>query len=109
MWVFQNDSFLSVVAHRDRPDYLLVRSRVAGDIERAVPGAETFEDSTADYRYRAVVPREAFRAAMAEAVDGIDYDNFKGSIAPSDAARSAAYHEVWGVVARVFGRLPSRR
>ena len=103
MWVFQNDSFISVVAHREKEDSLLVRSRIAGDIERAVPGAATFEDSEADYRYRAVVSRAAFAAALGEAAGAIDYDNFKGSIAPGDRKRSAAYHDVWGVLARAFG------
>ena len=103
MWIFQNDSFVSVVAHRDLADSLLVRSRVAGDIERAVPGAETFEDANADYRYRAVVSREAFAAALAGAAVAIDYPNFKGSIPRSEGARSAAYHDVWGVLARAFG------
>lgn len=103
MWIFQNDSFLSVVAHRDRPGWLLVRSRIKGDIERAIPGAQVYEDETADYRYRAEVTREQLKEALLGAVDRIDYPNFKGSVAPSDTARHEAYLDVWQAMARRFG------
>ena len=33
MWIFMNDSMLSIVAHKDKPEHLLVRSRIEGDIE----------------------------------------------------------------------------
>jgi hypothetical protein len=39
MWVFLNDSFLSIVAHRTEPGVLLVRARTAGDIEAVFPQA----------------------------------------------------------------------
>ena len=41
MWIFQNDSFLSIVAHRDKPGMLLVRARKAGDIEAVFPEAHS--------------------------------------------------------------------
>ena len=83
MWVFMNDSFLSVVEDRDNPVQLLVRSRVAGDIERAVCGlfpVEVFQDLKADYRYRAKMSRVDFERVMVESVRRIDYANFKDSI-----------------------------
>jgi hypothetical protein len=106
MWVFQNSSFLSVVAHKDRPGHLLVRSRIKGDIERAIPEAKVFEDVDADYRYRAVVPTELFKDAMGEAVDRIDYYNFKNSV--RDGPRHDAYMSVWQVMASKFGAFVGR-
>jgi hypothetical protein len=103
MWILRNDSFLSVVQHRDMPGKLLVRSRIEGDIERAMPGAEVFEDPSADYRYRAIVDRQALKDALCEAVDAIDYDNFKNSIAKSDRKRHHTYMDVWGVLAGAYG------
>lgn len=101
MWVFLNDSFVSVVEHRDEKDVLLVRSRIQGDIEKLVPEATVFEDPSADYRYRALVPRELFQEAMSRAVDKVDYPNFKGSV--SDARRHQAYMNVWSAMAREYG------
>ena len=56
MWVFLNDAALSIVAQRERPDCLLVRGRVAGDIEAVFPKAHVTVTPDADYRYRASVP-----------------------------------------------------
>ncbi len=112
MWVFQNKSFVSVVAHRTQKDRLLVRSRVEGDIQRAVPVAQVFEDLNADYRYRAVVTRAQFKKAMNDAVDRIDYANFKGSIGikkKEDRDRHDAYMGVWSVMASWYGAYVGRR
>ena len=39
MWIFAKDGFLSLTQYRDRPDMLMVRARVAGDIEHFFPTA----------------------------------------------------------------------
>jgi hypothetical protein len=103
MWIFQNDSFMSIVAHRTQPGRYLVRSRIPGDIERAVPDADVFQDPWADYRYRAVVTRQQLIAAVTRAVDGVDYPNFKASVPARDRPRYEAYGGVWQVMARAFG------
>ena len=41
MWIFLSDSFLSIVAHRDKPGVLLVRARRAGDIEAVFPDVKS--------------------------------------------------------------------
>ncbi len=105
MWIFKNDAVLSIVAHLDEPGKLLVRSRVPGDIERALPGADVYEDPSADYRYRADVPRETVAAALAEALATIGYGNFKASVA--DPRRHRAYSDVWAVLAREYGAFGS--
>ena len=97
MWVFLSNSFLSIVAHRDKPDTLLVRARRAGDIEATFPQAATWEDRQADYRYRAEVPTEEVADALAKAAAGIHYPNFKNSVADPD--RHRAYLNVWSAMA----------
>ena len=54
MWLFTSKSFLSVVADKENPtgDRLLVRSRIAGDIEEVFPDANVMETCNADYRFR---------------------------------------------------------
>ena len=98
MWIFLSDSFLSVVQHKGDPSKLLVRARLKGDIERALPGVVAEETPIADYRYRATVPREKFAARLAALADAIDYTNFKNSV--SDPTRKDAYMTVWGVMLR---------
>jgi hypothetical protein len=102
MWIFQNDSFLSIVAHRTKPGVLLVRARKAGDIEAVVPDAKTWVDEHADYPHRAEVPAEAVAQAVAERVRGIGYDNFKNSV--QEQGRHDAYLRVWDVMWRWGGR-----
>ncbi len=58
MWIFLNDSFLSIVAHRDKPGMLLVRARKIRDIGAVFPGAQMWVDKSADYPCRAEVPAE---------------------------------------------------
>lgn len=105
MWLFMSDSFLSVVEHKTKPGTLLVRSRVKGDIERAVPCAIVWEDPEADYRYRAEVSKDAFRAALSDAVDRITYPNFKKSV--KENRRHSAYMRVWQAMAQAYGAFGS--
>jgi hypothetical protein len=98
MWIFLSNAFLSVVQHRDDAAMLLVRARLKGDIERALPGVESQETPAADYRFRASIPRAKFAARMAELVEDIDYPNFKASV--PDRPRHDAYMRVWEVMLR---------
>lgn len=99
MWIHMNDAFLSVVAHRTDERMLLVRARVAGDIERVFPGVAVGETPDADYRFRTLLPREVVAGAVAAAVGCIDYDNFKNSVADDD--RHAAYSDCWYAMRRL--------
>lgn len=100
MWIFMNDSFLSIVEDRDRPGFLRVRARVAGDIERVFPfcEGEVEERPRNDYRFMALVPRAAVAEAITRRIVGIDYGNFKDSVPESD--RHDYYAEVWGAMYR---------
>ncbi len=111
MWVFRNDSFVSAVEDRLDRDRLWVRGRVKGDVERFFgwpEGSKRVSTSPeADYLFRARVDREEFTEALIEAVDGITYDNFKGSI-PKDKVgnlRHDAYMRVWTAVVALQKKL----
>jgi len=99
MWIFTNQGFISAVAHRDKPDYLLVRARRREHLEAIFPGYEISQTEQADYRYRILVSREHFAQAVAEEARAIDYPNFKNSIADHE------YHDacsgVWSVMHRL--------
>jgi len=100
MWVFLNNAMLSIVADMNDRDRLLVRARCDGDIERTFPDAETFTDPTADYYWRAYLPRDVVAKALADRIEDIGYTNFKNSIPKPDMERHGAYIGVWSVMNR---------
>lgn len=93
MWIFTNTAMLSIVQVRKQPGYLLVRSRIQGDIETVFPQAKVRRTPRADYLYRATVPRAAVAKAMANEVKRINYDNFKGSVPNNN--RHNLYTRLW--------------
>ncbi len=107
MWISLSDSFLSIVAFHCKPQSLLVRARVAGDIERVFPQATITHTPKADYAYRAEVPRTEVAAALVATVDTITYDNFKNSV--SDRARHDAYFACWGAMYDLQQKKANRR
>lgn len=103
MWVYTKNGFFSAVAHRDRPGYMLVRARFAGDLERlcAAHGveAEVRETPKADYRFRAEVPVAEWARMVAEEAEAVDYHNFKAA-AHDGTARDEAYMGCWSAMRR---------
>lgn len=103
MWVFLNDAMVSAVAHRTKPGYLMVRARIAGDLERLFPRAKVERTPDADYAFRCTVTAGLFATVLAKRVESIDYPNFKGSLAGAKGgqapstfmARSEAYYRTW--------------
>lgn len=93
MWIFLNNSSLSIVSHWDLPDHLLVRSRIEGDIEQVFPSAEVEHTPKFDYPYRAVIAREVVAEVMASAIAAIDYGNFKNSV--TDRDRHTGYFGIY--------------
>ena len=93
MCIFLNNAMLSIVAHRDKPDILLVRARVKGDIEAAFPGITAHITPGADYRFRAEIPRARVALFLQQHVQEINYPNFKKGV--KDKVRRAWYSRVW--------------
>jgi hypothetical protein len=96
MWIFLNDSFLSIVAHRASPRLMLVRARFPGDIRRVFPTAAVSEGTGTDYRYRASIERREVINAIADQIQDIDYPNFKASIL--NQRRHDLYMRIWTIM-----------
>jgi hypothetical protein len=65
MWVMTSNSYLSIVSKDCGTAELLVRARRAGDIERVFPNAKVTRQTDSDYLYRAVLPRDVVKQALA--------------------------------------------
>src|SRR5436190_22648016 len=102
MWLFTTQGFYSVVAHRRDPDRLLVRARAREDLEALrdqIPDLRIFSDAHADYRWRAVVTRAEWVAAIAQLATEIDYENFKNAVAARHSVeRARLYGHVWATL-----------
>ena len=95
MWVFFNNSFLSIVENRNNKEELLVRSRVKGDIDKIFPDSNIFEMENSDYKYRSYIKKIEVSEKIREIVTNINYDNFKNSISKSEDQRHSSYLNVW--------------
>jgi hypothetical protein len=76
MWIFTGTAFVSIVRSLNRKgkkDLLLVRGRVAGDIQRLFPDAKVRKTPNRDYLFRAYVPREEVARVLAQKIMAIDY------------------------------------
>lgn len=104
MWIFLNNAFVSAVQHTDHPNHLLVRARCDGDLERFFePVANNIDvkvDAGTDYKFRTVVNKGLFEAAVRVHAQSIDYPNFKNSIDSRDYERHDAYLDVWTAMYR---------
>jgi len=98
MWIFFPNAMLSIVAHREKPDCLLVRARFKGDIERVFAGARVQRTPRADYMYRASVKRLAVADALGARALLMTYTNVKGAIPADQNRRRRAMHDVWQVM-----------
>jgi hypothetical protein len=104
LWIFLNDSFLSIVAIPKRPHVLLVRARREGDIDKVFPGVRVWPTPQKDYAFRAVISTKRVKRALVQEVDRIDYPNFKNSVVEDD--RHNAYSDVWTTMYRWGRKLP---
>jgi hypothetical protein len=97
MWIFLNDAFLSVVAHKDDSRVLIVRARRWEDLLRTFPSRsdDIVSLSGSDYPYRLFLPRAEVREAIDAKISGIDYPNFKNSVIEPD--RQQFYNRIWSL------------
>ena len=99
MWLLLNNAMVSIVKKGDEPeDSLTVRARVSGDLTRFLGPVTELYTADGDYPYRAICHKLLVQAAMRDAVDSINYSNFKDSIPKKDVRRRMAYSEVWDVL-----------
>lgn len=103
MWLYLQDSFLSIVQDKDHPEHLHVRGRFAGDIERVFgpvmgKALKVRQVKPADYKFRATVPRALVAQVVASRLMDIHYEGFKEGIAGVDPARHSTYMRVWSIM-----------
>jgi hypothetical protein len=103
MWLlYPKYLFMSVVDNKQDRTHstLLVRFRRRKNAEAFLtdfPVAVLRTTPDRDYRYRAVVPKEAMAEIIKKLVEGIDYRNFKDEAfrVSQDTAESVLLHQIW--------------
>ena len=100
MWIAHSEGWLSIVAHRDRPDHLLVRARAHDHITSMFPDAEIYEPGRCDYRFRADILRTVVAETLMERLETIEYDDFKSSLSSHRLHRAMV--DIWTIMKR-FG------
>jgi hypothetical protein len=137
MWTMTPAGFFSAVQHRDDPTLLVVRTRDRSDADHLVdwyatwaqdlialwadtkmagdpgiPDAEVVAYPVSDYPWRVIVPKAAWAAFLAEAVEDLDYGNFKDAVKKAQGPdRAMVYTNVWSALLRLedldpLGRRP---
>ena len=94
-----SDAMLSIVRHLNQPGDMLVRARLAGDIEHVFPAAAVTVGGGTDYRFRATLPESDLVKAVSRRLLDINYGNFKSSA--HEPKRHNAYVKVWDVMHRL--------
>lgn len=111
MWIFTQHGYLSVVQHFDPTPgaELLIRARnrrhLAACLSRVVESGDVESmirhTPDADYPWRAFVSRDLVRRLVVEAVDALDYSNFKGRCSRTWGADADMLHDVWSETHRL--------
>ena len=105
MWIYLTEGSFSIVAHRDKPDHLLVRSRHPDAIERTFRDDEMYYIQDADYPYRADILRDDVISYLERRLSLLNYDNFKNTVDDEDYSRLLMdvwfTHFQWGKEYRV--------
>lgn len=93
MWIYLNNSFLSIVQNREDAALLHVRARKKGDIEAVFPDAKVTATPFGDYTFRADLPRAEVADALVKQAMTLTYSNFKNSV--KDRQRQDVYMDIW--------------
>jgi hypothetical protein len=101
MWVFLSNSFLSVVADKNDSDFVWVRARVKGDIEKLFPCSKVTRTPKRDYLFRTRLHKHEVANVMAGKVLDINYTNFKDSVPKKEVRRHDSYLRVWNEMFRL--------
>lgn len=101
MWVIMNKAYFSIVENKNNQKELLVRARVAGDIERVFPDAEVLKNTGADYLYRASISKSVVSNTLKNEIENIDYGNFKNTVPWEDELRHDVYFNVWNELSKL--------
>jgi len=101
MWIFIKNGFFSAVQHNEKPLFLLVRARFKGDLERIFKAhgitADVVSTPTADYPFRATIPKDTWASIVKKEAEEINYSNFKAA-AHDGTERDAALMRCWSAM-----------
>ena len=95
MWLCLNNSFVSAIEHRDKPEYLIVRARRYEHLANIFPDRidDIFTMTTSDYAWRIEVTKVDFAKLISNSIMNINYHNFKNSV--DDEELKNMYSQVW--------------
>jgi hypothetical protein len=93
MWIALIDGFISAVQHDRDPAMLVVRARNPDHLRAIFPGRRVYRRAGSDYAARVYVTKEEFAKLLARRARGIDYPNFKSSVADDKLHRM--YEQMW--------------
>ena len=97
MWIFMQDSFVTISQDKNQRDRFMIRARVAGDIEKLFPETKVIRMDDADYLFRAFIPKDRVVEVLSRAMGNIGYTSFKGGV--KDKCRAWFYAQVWSIMA----------
>ena len=101
MFLFTETGLLSVVAHFDNPDVLVVRARDEISLKEPSEAAEVLIVATPanDYPYRIHVGRDVFAEWLLEQVSSLNYTNYKSHMVQTRGHEfTEALHAVWAAM-----------
>lgn len=104
MWICLNDAFFSAVKKDCKADEVMIRARREGDLEKVfndevllsthgLKPVKVTRYTKSDYLFRAAVPKEHLKLALAAEVERIVYSNFKASTRDHDL--HTCYNRMW--------------
>ncbi len=105
MWLFTSEGFVSVVAHSEKPDTLLVRARDEDSLLSLVEatGATLKHTKNNDYPYRIEASPGALSSWLADEVSNLDYTNYKAHMWSQRPEFRQALHDVYASMLAVEG------
>jgi len=129
MWIFTRGGFYSVVEYDPKKDpnkksfahslvkkrgsHVLVRTRVKedlDDLDRVIKNLHIEDDGSADYRFRAVIPRKKWIKYLEVCAKEIDYDSHFKEVVRSSATQPAARYQammnVWSAMSALQPTVP---
>jgi hypothetical protein len=104
MWIALPDSFVSIVEDPANPGYLQVRSRTKRHLLNFFKDTPFEEDDLhiiedkdgeRDYQWRTIQPKSVVSHIMAQAVQKIDWSNFKDKAKKEDPELATMYGLWW--------------
>ena len=77
MWIFTDKGFLSIVQHKDFPDFFQVKSRTRSPLEMLWPEHDVEVIDWADYRFRISIRKDMVTPVLVGLLEEVLYTSFK--------------------------------